>query len=160
MNRIDKLVEDRIKAEGWIKLLPTEKCETTQPHRFRYADGKSDFVNIIQYGALAGVFANFDISHTGKSTKVYPSAKWKEKYKQVDWDTPECDCKKCQLTSGIEEMEATGKSIASFVRQYEGLSSDETVNIAHLQIEQEDNGYKKVSFYYKLDKDTIISAEM
>lgn len=95
MNKLDKLVEDKIRTKGWVKLLPTEKCETTQPHRFRYTDGKSDSVSIIQYGALVGVFANFDISYTGNSTNVYPSAKWKEKYKQVDWDTAECNCGNC-----------------------------------------------------------------
>lgn len=150
MNKLDKLVENKIKADGWIKLLPTEKCQTSQPHRFRYTDGKNDAVSIIQYGALAGVFANFDISHTDKATTVYQSAKWKEKYKEVDWDTPECNCTECSMTEGLEELTLLSKSAATIARKFEGLVLDETVDIAHLQIDQEDNGYKKVTFYYKI----------
>jgi hypothetical protein len=152
MNKLDKIVEDKIKAEGWIKLLPTEKCKTTQPHRFRYTDGKTDSVSIIQYGALAGVFANFDIAHAGNSTIVYPSAKWKEKYKQVDWDTPECDCQDCLLIQGVEALEANTKTTAAFVRKLEGAEPETIVDIEHLQVDQAKNGYKKVTFYYKVSE--------
>jgi hypothetical protein len=151
VNKLDKIVEDRIKAEGWIKLLPTEKCETSQPHRFRYTDGKSDSVCIIQYGALAGVFVNFDMSYTGNITKVYPSAKWQEKYQPVDWDTPECSCEECLVTDGLEESQRFSKAAAYFARTLEGTDTQLTVNIADLQLEEADNGYKRVSFYYKID---------
>ena len=151
MNKLDKLVEDKIRAEGWIKLLPTEKCKTTQPHRFRYTDGKSDSVCIIQYGALAGVFVNFDMSYSGNITKVYPSAKWQEKYQPVDWDTPECACKDCSLVAGLESLETNAKAAAYFARKLEDVDTEITVDIANLQIEQAENGYKQVSFYYKID---------
>jgi hypothetical protein len=153
MNKIDKLVEDRIQAEGWIKLLPTEKCETTQPHRFRYAeitdvwtddfDGSSypknyqQSISIIQYGALIG---------------VYQGPGWKSRYAPVDWDEPECNCKDCLLTQGIEEIERTSKAVAAFACQLEGAEPGVAVDIAHLQVEQADNGYKQVTFYYKIDE--------
>jgi hypothetical protein len=154
MNKLDKLVEDKIRADGWIKLLPTEKCKTSQPHRFRYTDGKSDSVCIIQYGALAGVFVNFDMSYSGNITKVYPSAKWQEKYKPVDWDTPECNCKDCLLTQGLEQLEKTGKAAATFARQLEGVESDKEVRILGLQVEDVvKDSYKQVTFYYKITED-------
>jgi len=153
MNKLDKLVEDRIQAEGWIKLLPTEKCKTSQPHRFRYTDGKSDYVCIIQYGALAGVFANFDMSYTDNTTKVYPSAKWREKYEPVDWDTPECECQNCAITEALEETERSGKAAATFARQLEGVESDKEVRILGLQVEDViKDSYKQVTFYYKIDE--------
>ena len=136
MNKLDELVEDKIRAEGWIKLLPTEKCETTQSHRFRYADKNFASINIIQHGTVLG---------------VYQGPFWEAKYKQVDWDTPECNCKDCLLAQGMEEIERTGKAAASFARTLEGTDTQLTVNIAGLQLEEADNGYKQVSFYYKID---------
>jgi hypothetical protein len=101
---------------------------------------------------LAGVFANFDIAHAGNSTIVYPSAKWKEKYKQVDWDTPECDCQDCLLIQGVEALEANTKTTAAFVRKLEGAEPETIVDIEHLQVDQAKNGYKKVTFYYKVSE--------
>ena len=138
MNKLDKLVEDKIKAEGWIKLLPTEKCETTQPHRFRYTDGKTTSVSIIQYGALAGVYQGY---------------KWQEKYKQIDWDTPECDCQDCLLAQGIEDSQRTGMAAAVFARQLEGAAPDKEVRILGLQLEDVvKDSYKQVTFYYKVSE--------
>ena len=137
MNKLDKLVEDKIKAQGWVKLLPTEKCETTQPHRFRYTIGTIDSVSIIQYGGMVGVYQGYN---------------WREKYKKVDWDTPECDCQDCLLIQGTEALESNGNAIDIFVRQIEGIEPRLPVDIVHLQIDQEDNGYKKVSFLYKVIK--------
>jgi hypothetical protein len=138
MNKLDKLVEDRIRAEGWVKLLPTDKCETSQPHRFRYTDGQTTSVSIIQNGALAG---------------VYQGPSWKERYKQVDWDTPKCCCNNCLLADGLESMETNAKAAATFVKRLEGIDVA-TVDIASLQLDEADNGYKKVTFYYRIDKDS------
>jgi hypothetical protein len=138
MNKLDKLVEDKIRAKGWIKLLPTEKCETSQPHRFRYTDGQTTSVCIIQDGALVG---------------VYQGPSWKEKYKQVDWDTPECNCKDCLLNQGLEQLERTGKAAAVFARQLEGADPDKEVRILGLQVEDViKDSYKQVTFYYKIDE--------
>lgn len=137
MNKIDKLVEERIQSKGWIKLLPTDKNPTKQPHRFRYTDGNS--VSIIKDGALSG---------------VYQGPYIKEKYKQVDWDTQECNCIECSVLEGSEEVMRISNSLATAARCFEGVSFDESIDIAHLQIDQADNGYKKVTFYYKItDKD-------
>lgn len=137
MNKLDKLVEDKIRTEGWIKLLPTEKCETTQPHRFRYADKNFASINIIQHGTVLG---------------VYQGPSWESKYKIVDWDTPECCCNDCFLAKGMEELQRTGKAAASFALQIEGVDTEpvDPVTISALQVEEADNGYKKVSFYYKI----------
>lgn len=137
MNKLDKLVEDKIRAEGWIKLLPTEKCETNQPHRFRYADKNFASINIIQHGTVLG---------------VYQGPSWEAKYKIVDWDTPECGCNDCFLAKGMEELQRTGKAAASFALQIEGVDTEpvDLVTISALQVEEADNGYKQVSFYYKI----------
>jgi hypothetical protein len=137
MNKLNKLVEHKIRAEGWVKLLPTEKCETSQPHRFRYTDGKTTSVSIIQNGALAG---------------VYQGPSWKERYKQVDWDTPECDCPNCAIIEGLEKTQKMAKAAAFFARQLDGVV-DGTVDITNLQLERADNGYKQVTFYYKIDEE-------
>lgn len=139
MNKLDKSLENKLRADGWIKLLPTEKCETTQPHRFRYADKNFASINIIQHGTVLG---------------VYQGPSWKLKYKIVDWDTPECNCKDCLLTQGIEQLERTGKAAASFARQLEGVESDKEVRILGLQVEDViKDSYKQVTFYYKIDEE-------
>lgn len=133
MDTLDKIVENKLRGEGWLKLLPTDEQPTGQPHRFRYADKNFTSINIIQHGALAG---------------VYQGHNWQEKYKQVDWATPECDCKDCSLVAGLESMERNAKAAAAFVQSLEGVDAA-SVDIASLQIDQADNGYKKVTFYYK-----------
>lgn len=142
MNKLDQLVEDKIKADGWIKLLPTEKCQTSQPHRFRYTDGKTTSVSIIQYGALAGVYQGYN---------------WQEKYRQVDWDTPECDCQDCLLAQGVESSQRTAIAAANFARQIENVEPNKEVRILGLQVEDVvKNSYKQVTFYYKVQNEPTL----
>ena len=138
MNKLDKIVEDKLRADGWMKLLPTDDNPNSQPHRFRYTDGQTTSVSIVQYGALAG---------------VYNGPYLEKKYKQVDWDTPECCCDDCLLKQGIETLEANAKAAATFVRKIEGAEPETIVDVQHLQVDQAKNGYKKVTFYYKITKD-------
>jgi hypothetical protein len=136
MNKLDKSLEDKLRADGWIKLLPTDKSLTTQRHRFRYADKNFASINIIQHGTVLG---------------VYQGPNWQEKYKPVDWDTPECDCPNCAIIEGLEETQKMAKAAAFFALQLEGL--DATVDITNLQLEQAENGYKQITFYYKIKEE-------
>jgi hypothetical protein len=135
MNKLDKLVENKIKADGWIKLLPTEKCQTSQPHRFRYTDGKTMSVSIISEGTLLG---------------VYQGPYWQEKYKKVDWDTPECNCMECSVRLSAEETMSIAISAAMLAKRIEYLDSNQTVDIVNLHVERAENNYTEVSFSYKI----------
>lgn len=135
MNKLDQLVENKIKADGWIKLLPTEKCKTSQPHRFRYTDGKTTSVSIIQEGTLVGVYQGYN---------------WQEKYKQVDWDTPQCNCIECSVRLSAEETISAAISAALLARKIEGLDLNQSVDIVNLHVERAENNYTEVSFSYKI----------
>jgi hypothetical protein len=135
MNKLDKSLEDKLRADGFSKMLPIDE-KIGQPHRFRYGGPYS--INIIQYGQLLG---------------VYQGPSWEAKYKQVDWDTPECECEDCAIIEALEESQRTAKAAAFFARQLEGVfDQNKDVLILGLQLEHADNGYKQVTFSYKIDE--------
>jgi hypothetical protein len=56
-----------------------------------------------------------------------------------------------KLSTEIYELETTGKAAASMARQIEGIDN-KSIDIASLQLEEAGNGYKKVTFYYKISE--------
>jgi hypothetical protein len=51
----------------------------------------------------------------------------------------------------MNKLNKLAESAAVFARQLEGIDT-EPINIANLQLEEADNGYKKVTFYYKVSE--------
>jgi len=73
----DKWREKQLRQDGWLKLLPNEKVETSQPNRFRYiAPDYSSGVVIIENGNTYGVYAS----------PGSPEG-WRDRYYEVPWDT-------------------------------------------------------------------------
>ena len=73
----DKYQEEKLREAGWLKLLPNENTETSQPNRFRYiSPDYSSGVVIIDKGGIRGVY-------------VTPGAPkgWTDRYHEVPWDT-------------------------------------------------------------------------
>ena len=140
MSKVDKSIEDNLRAKGWMKLLPTDEYPTGQSHRFRYlakVDFGDPFIVIIQGGELRSVFSGLF---------------WQERYREVDWDTPDCQCRNCATIEAIDELERSGKLAASFVRDFENNFTEAPVDISGLELVQEENGFRKISFYYRIDE--------
>jgi hypothetical protein len=51
----------------------------------------------------------------------------------------------------MNKLNELAESAAVFARQLEGIDA-EPIDIANLQLEEADNGYKKVTFYYKVSE--------